>query len=170
MIVTVTPNPSVDRALDLQTLEVGEVNRALRSHTDAGGKGINISRVFALNGIRTCAVFPAGGPDGTLLISELLGWYLVFAHLLGGGLILVGLWTRVAALAQVPIMASAVFLLHWSQGFFVRGMTIDTPQGQRVIAAGYEFALLVLVATVSLILLGPGAVAVDGVRRRGRRA
>ena len=71
MIVTVTPNPSVDRALDLQTLEVGEVNRALRSHTDAGGKGINISRVFALNGIRTCAVFPAGGPDGTLLISEL---------------------------------------------------------------------------------------------------
>jgi 1-phosphofructokinase len=71
MIVTVTPNPSVDRALDLQTLEVGEVNRALRSHTDAGGKGINISRVVALHGIRTCAIFPAGGPDGALLISEL---------------------------------------------------------------------------------------------------
>jgi putative oxidoreductase len=105
-----------------------------------------------------------------LLISELLGWYLVLAHLLGGGLILVGLWTRAAALAQVPIMASAVFLLHGPQGFFVRGMTIDTPQGQQVIAAGYEFALLVLVATIALILLGPGAMAVDGVRRRGRRA
>ena len=75
-----------------------------------------------------------------------------------------------AALAQVPIMASAVFLLHGPQGFFVRGMTIDTPQGQQVIAAGYEFALLVLVATIALILLGPGAMAVDGVRRRGRRA
>jgi putative oxidoreductase len=105
-----------------------------------------------------------------LIISELLAWYLVLAHLLGGGLILVGLWTRAAAVAQVPIMASATFLLHWPQGFFVRGMTVDTPQGQRVIAAGYEYALLVLVATIALILLGPGAMAVDGLRRRGRRA
>jgi len=71
MILTVTPNPSVDRALDVRTLEVGEVNRALRAHTDAGGKGINISRAFVLHGIATRAVFPAGGPDGNLLISEL---------------------------------------------------------------------------------------------------
>jgi len=104
-----------------------------------------------------------------LLISELLGWYLVIAHLLGGGLMVVGLWTRAAAIAQLPIMFSAVFLLHWSQGFFMRGMTIDTPQGQRVIAAGSEFSLLVLVATVSLVLLGSGAGALDTVRRRGRR-
>ncbi len=71
MILTVTPNPSVDRALDLDTLEVGEVNRALRAHTDAGGKGINISRAFVLHDIDTCAVFPAGGPDGGLLTGEL---------------------------------------------------------------------------------------------------
>jgi 1-phosphofructokinase len=71
MILTVTPNPSVDRALDVQDLEVGEVNRALRAHLDAGGKGINISRAFVLHGIDTVAVFPAGGPDGALLTSEL---------------------------------------------------------------------------------------------------
>ena len=71
MILTVTPNPSVDRALDVQTLQVGEVNRALRAHTDAGGKGINISRAFVLHTISTCAVFPAGGPDGSLLTNEL---------------------------------------------------------------------------------------------------
>lgn len=104
-----------------------------------------------------------------LLISELLAWYLVIAHLLGGGLLVVGLWTRAAAIAQIPIMASAVFRLHWPQGFLMRGMTIDTPEGQRVIAAGYEFSLLVLVATVALVLLGPGALALDTVRRRGRR-
>lgn len=71
MILTVTPNPSVDRALDLQELEVGEVNRALRAHLDAGGKGINISRAFVLNDIATAAVYPAGGPDGSLLTAEL---------------------------------------------------------------------------------------------------
>jgi 1-phosphofructokinase len=71
MILTVTPNPSVDRALDVQQLAVGEVNRALRAHLDAGGKGINISRAFVLHGIDTLAVYPAGGPDGSLLTAEL---------------------------------------------------------------------------------------------------
>lgn len=72
MILTVTPNPSVDRGLDLQDLEVGEVNRALRAHLDAGGKGINISRAFVLNDIATTAVYPSGGPDGSLLTAELV--------------------------------------------------------------------------------------------------
>lgn len=104
-----------------------------------------------------------------LLVSELLAWYLVIAHLFGGGLIVVGLWTRAAAIAQVPIVASAVFLHHWPQGFLMRGMTIDTPQGPRAIAAGYELSLLVLVATVAIVLLGPGTASLDAVRRRGRR-
>lgn len=71
MIITVTPNPSVDRAFDLDRLEVGEVNRALRTHLDAGGKGINVSRGLNQNGVATVAVFPVGGPDGPLLVSEL---------------------------------------------------------------------------------------------------
>lgn len=72
MILTVTPNPSVDRGLDVDDLAVGEVNRALRAHLDAGGKGINISRAFVLHGIDTVAVYPSGGPDGTLLTAELV--------------------------------------------------------------------------------------------------
>lgn len=71
MIITVTPNPSVDRAFDMERLEVGEVNRALRTHLDAGGKGINVSRGLNQNGVETVAVFPVGGPDGPLLVSEL---------------------------------------------------------------------------------------------------
>lgn len=71
MIVTVTPNPSVDRAFDLDRFEVGEVNRALRTQVDAGGKGINVSRGLNQNGIETVAVFPIGGPDGPLLVAQL---------------------------------------------------------------------------------------------------
>lgn len=71
MIVTVTPNPSVDRAFDLERLDVGEVNRALRTHLDAGGKGINVSRGLNQHGVETVAVFPIGGPDGPLLVAEL---------------------------------------------------------------------------------------------------
>jgi 1-phosphofructokinase len=71
MIVTVTPNPSVDRALDLDRLAVGEVNRAHATHVHAGGKGINVSRALVAHGRPTRAVLPAGGPDGELLVRLL---------------------------------------------------------------------------------------------------
>lgn len=71
MIVTVTLNPSIDRTFDTERLQKGGVNRALRTHVDAGGKGINVSRALNQNGIATVAVFPVGGVDGPLLVSEL---------------------------------------------------------------------------------------------------
>jgi len=71
MIVTVTPNPSIDRAFDLDSLELGGVNRALAVHVDAGGKGINIARALANNRIASTAVFPSGGRDGRLLVETL---------------------------------------------------------------------------------------------------
>lgn len=71
MIVTLTLNPSLDRTLDTDLLAVGEVNRALRSRLDAGGKGINVSRALHRHGLATVAVFPAGGPDGDVLVAEL---------------------------------------------------------------------------------------------------
>ncbi|RIJ76956.1 1-phosphofructokinase [Nakamurella silvestris] len=73
MIITVTPNPSIDRAFDLDVLRLGEVNRAENTHFDPGGKGINIARALANNGIATTALFPSGGPDGELLMQTLAG-------------------------------------------------------------------------------------------------
>ncbi|PZR54920.1 1-phosphofructokinase [Xylanimonas oleitrophica] len=73
MIVTVTPNPSLDRTFDVGALHVGEVNRALDTHVHPGGKGINVSRALARHGVATRAVLPTGGADGVEL-----------AHLLGG--------------------------------------------------------------------------------------
>lgn len=71
MIVTITLNPSLDRTLDTDAFAVGEVNRAVAARLDAGGKGINVSRALHRHGHATVAVFPAGGPDGDVLVSEL---------------------------------------------------------------------------------------------------
>ena len=71
MIVTLTPNPSVDRALDVEHLEVGEVNRAIATHEHAGGKGINVSRALVRHGVPSLAVLPTGGPDGARLVALL---------------------------------------------------------------------------------------------------
>jgi putative oxidoreductase len=97
--------------------------------------------------------YPAGYAPG-------LAWYAILAHTVGGLFIILGLWTRWAALAQVPIMVSALLLLHWKQGFFMRGIIVDAAGG-RAIAGGYEFSLLVLVATLTLVLSGGGALALD---------
>ncbi|WP_029289649.1 1-phosphofructokinase family hexose kinase [Cellulomonas sp. HZM] len=64
MIVTVTPNPSLDRTFDVPSLAVGEVNRASGTHVHPGGKGINVSRALSRHGVATRAVLPLGGADG----------------------------------------------------------------------------------------------------------
>ena len=73
MIVTVTPNPSLDRTLEVDALHRGEVVRAHAVRTDAGGKGVNVSRALVANGHPSRAVLPLGGPDGEVLASLLHG-------------------------------------------------------------------------------------------------
>ncbi|BDZ41990.1 1-phosphofructokinase [Paraoerskovia sediminicola] len=71
MIVTLTPNPSVDRAVVVDRLRRGEVHRASSTHVDPGGKGVNVSRALAARGSATVAVLPVGGPEGRLLVQLL---------------------------------------------------------------------------------------------------
>ncbi len=71
MIVTLTPNPSIDRAIVIDALHRGEVHRATSSRVDPGGKGVNVARALAAQGSPTIAVLPAGGPEGHLM-EELL--------------------------------------------------------------------------------------------------
>ncbi|MEU7378574.1 MULTISPECIES: 1-phosphofructokinase [unclassified Streptomyces] len=71
MIVTVTPNPSLDRTYEVPALERGQVVRATGERMDPGGKGVNVSRAVAAAGRRTVAVLPLGGAPGAL-VAELL--------------------------------------------------------------------------------------------------
>jgi 1-phosphofructokinase len=71
MIVTLTPNPSVDRTVEIDALVRGEVLRATGARVDAGGKGINVSRALAAHGVATRAVLPVGGAVGDQLVALL---------------------------------------------------------------------------------------------------
>jgi len=71
MILTLTPNPSLDRAISVAKLLVGEVHRAGELRVDAGGKGVNVSRALAANGFATLAVLPASGAPAVEFSSRL---------------------------------------------------------------------------------------------------
>lgn len=72
MIVTVTPNPSIDRTLRIPPLERGAVLRATTVTAEAGGKGINVSRALATQGVDTVAVLPLGDASAAL-VNGMLG-------------------------------------------------------------------------------------------------
>ncbi|WP_030261868.1 1-phosphofructokinase [Streptomyces violens] len=72
MILTVTPNPSLDRTYEVPALERGAVLRAGADRVDPGGKGVNVSRAVAAAGHETLAVLPVGGPAGQALANLLV--------------------------------------------------------------------------------------------------
>lgn len=73
MILTLTPNPSLDLTYELDGLARGEVQRAVSMSVEAGGKGINVCRNLAANGAASRAVAPIGGPSGEQFLSLLEG-------------------------------------------------------------------------------------------------
>lgn len=71
MVLTVTLNPSIDRAVFIQQLKVGDTNRVVRTETDAGGKGVNLSRVLRELGGETVATGFLGGGAGAYICKVL---------------------------------------------------------------------------------------------------
>ena len=75
-------------------------------------------------------------------------YYIVFAHLLGGIFIIVGLLTRVAVLIQVPVLAGAVFFINpWEHGFALNGE--------------FALSLLVLCMLLYFLIMGPGEISME---------
>ena len=75
-------------------------------------------------------------------------------ELLGGSALVLGLWTRWAAMLLAIDILVAIFAVHLKGGFFVPD--------------GIEVVLTLIAADIALALVGPGNAAVDTLL--GRRA
>jgi 1-phosphofructokinase len=71
MIVTLTPNPSLDRTLFLDRFLRGAVNRCTGSLIEPSGKGVNVALALHRYGVPALAVLPVGGPAGEQLVHLL---------------------------------------------------------------------------------------------------
>jgi putative oxidoreductase len=78
----------------------------------------------------------------------LMGFAVAFAEFGGGLSLATGFLTPLGALAVTVVMLNAVYLVHWSKGFF---------NGN----GGYEFNLLIASAAVAIATTGPGRFAID---------
>jgi len=82
-----------------------------------------------------------------------LGYVSAFAEFLGGLMLLVGFFTRVAACVVCFDLIVAIWKVHWHNG-----LTGDH---------GYEFPLAVATLALALIFFGAGPIALDHVLRGG---
>ncbi|MEE9274998.1 MAG: DoxX family protein [bacterium] len=87
-----------------------------------------------------------------------VAWFILLGHGLGGAMLLAGYYTRLGALVNLVIVSGAVIFVHRTQGFFMTGIIINAKQGQ-AITGGYEFTLLLAIATLVVLFLGSGPLA-----------
>jgi uncharacterized membrane protein YphA (DoxX/SURF4 family) len=82
--------------------------------------------------------------------TEYYWWfsYITIIHMIGGLFLVLGLFSRLASLIQIPILIGAVFYVHIGQGLLSNGQSL-------------ELATLVLVLLVVYMLFGPGKISVD---------
>ncbi|GGV38794.1 sugar kinase [Kitasatospora herbaricolor] len=71
MIVTVTADPVLDVTYNVRGLRANPTHRVVAAHEQAGGKGVNVSRVLTTLGRRTTAVLPLAGPNGIAVQDDL---------------------------------------------------------------------------------------------------
>jgi putative oxidoreductase len=108
--------------------------------------------VYIMHAYLALVVF---GPSGMIAYQakagvpfpELATWYLILAHGLGGIFLVLGIYTRWAALVNVPAMLGAIVFVHLKNGFWAH----QRPD------AGYEYPLVLLVASLAAAMIGGGA-------------
>ena len=71
MIFTVTLNPAIDKSVTVSNFEVDAVNRVTSMRIDAGGKGVNVSKVLKELGGASVATGFVGGAAGETLLRAL---------------------------------------------------------------------------------------------------
>jgi putative oxidoreductase len=114
--------------------------------------------LFACHGAASLfGVLGGAHGGGTVPTLQWPGWWAAVIQLVGGGLVALGLFTRVAAVICSGSMAYAYFSVHQSNGLLP-------------IVNDGELSALFCWAFLLVAFLGPGALSVDTALRRGRPA
>lgn len=90
---------------------------------------------------------------GRWFMPVAIAHYVVGAHIAGGILLVIGLCTRLAAIAQAPILLGAVAFVHWGEGLLSGGQSL-------------ELSALVLAMLLVIATCGAGELSADHILGR----
>lgn len=108
------------------------------------------SLFLAHAGLKLFVFTPVGTAKffGSLGFPPELAYLVMTVEVLSGIALILGVWTRYAALIGIPVLLGAIFTVHGAAGFF-----FTNPKG------GWEFPAFWAIALVAQSLLGDGAFA-----------
>lgn len=81
-------------------------------------------------------------------LAEYLAYFVTYFEFAGGMLLVLGVLTRYLGVVFAVIMGVAIWKAHWMAGF-------------RAAGGGYEYVLLLGVASLALAFLGAGKLSID---------
>lgn len=97
---------------------------------------------------------------------SLMGWTTILLELVGGFAVLIGACIPAVSIPLAAILLVATFTVHLPNGFSSIKLQSVTSAGPQFGKPGYEVDLLYLAGLATLVLGGPGPLAVDGLLDR----
>ena len=98
---------------------------------------------------------PAGTAKffGSVGLPSQLAYVVIAAEVFAGVALILGIWTRIVAIAATPILLGAIFTVHGAAGFFFNNAN-----------GGWEYPAFWTIALIVQALLGDGAFALGASR------
>jgi len=98
---------------------------------------------------------PAGTAKffGSVGLPSQFAYVVIAAEVLAGVALILGIWTRIVAIAATPILLGAIFTVHGAAGFFFNNAN-----------GGWEYPAFWTIALIVQALLGDGAFALGASR------
>jgi putative oxidoreductase len=94
----------------------------------------------------------------------LMAWVVALVEVVGGLALIAGAFTAIVGALLAIEMLVALFAVHLTHGFNFINIVGMTDAGPQFGMPGYEVNLLYIAGLLALILGGPGAYSVDGMR------
>ena len=113
---------------------------------------VTLGVIFVAHGLqRLVGAFDGPGINGTIAMLDSIGiappqiwaWVLAFSETFGGLFLILGIFPKLAALAIAIIMAIVIVKVHGPKGLFLT-------------KGGFEYQLLILSVSLSLMFTGGG--------------
>jgi putative oxidoreductase len=125
---------------------------------------------FAMHGVlkleRGVDVFAAALEGLGLPAPGLLAWLTIVVELAGGIAVLGGIYVEYASIPMIIVLLVALFTVHLPFGFSSIKFLAVTAAGPQFGKPGIECDLLYLACLATLLIAGPGPLAIDTWRRQ----